>query len=292
MKQKVLRQSKLRPFVAAAVVVFAVGFLISAMAARVLAAPPSQSPGEGERIFQQKCAGCHTVGKGDLLGPDLAGVTGRRDRAWLRRWIAEPDKVLAAGDPIATDLLKKYNNIPMPNLGLSESEGASLIAYLEAAGGGAPPGQAGAVAGVLPKGDAVVGKNLFTGTDRLQSGGPSCRACHSIAGIGALGGGALGPDLTGSYSRLGDAMITWPENFAPMKAIYSEKPLTEQEKAHLLAFFQSGSLGQRSTQAVWQLTGLAVAGVAVVLITASIIWRRRLSNVRRPMVTGQGRRGT
>src|SRR4030065_1033317 len=37
----------------------------------------------GEGIFQQKCSACHTVGGGRSVGPDLAGVTSTRDRAWL-----------------------------------------------------------------------------------------------------------------------------------------------------------------------------------------------------------------
>jgi cytochrome c2 len=35
---------------------------------------------EGETAFQQKgCVGCHTVGGGKLTGPDLQGVTDRRE---------------------------------------------------------------------------------------------------------------------------------------------------------------------------------------------------------------------
>lgn len=161
---------------------------------------------------------------------------------------------------------------------------AALGAYLEAASSRAEPAQQ---AQPLPEGDPLMGKNLFTGASRFQSGAPSCRACHSVSGIGALGGGAMGPNLTGTYARLGDAMITWPETVLPMRAIYSEKPLTDQEKAHLLAFFRSGPVGQRPTQAVWQLTGLAVGAVALLLSLTHLVWRRRLGEVRRPMVAGQ-----
>ncbi|MFN3338009.1 MAG: hypothetical protein ACK42I_10985, partial [Thermomicrobium sp.] len=48
----------------------------------------------------------------------------------------------------------------------------------------------------LPPGDPIRGKELFTGVLRFENGGPPCQACHSIGGIGALGGGQLGPDLT------------------------------------------------------------------------------------------------
>src|SRR5207247_4020711 len=59
---------------------------------------------KGEYFFQSQCSVCHSIGQGDKMGPDLAGVTARRDRAWLVRYITAPDKMLAEGDPIATAL--------------------------------------------------------------------------------------------------------------------------------------------------------------------------------------------
>ena len=47
----------------------------------------------GQYLFAKECSACHTVGHGDKIGPDLAGVTRRRDPEWLARYIVEPDKV-------------------------------------------------------------------------------------------------------------------------------------------------------------------------------------------------------
>jgi protein SCO1/2 len=84
----------------------------------------------GQRLFVSKCSACHTLGKGDRLGPDLAGVTDRRERAWLARYISAPDEVLGEGDPVATALYNKYKKIGMPNLRLGSSDVADLISYL------------------------------------------------------------------------------------------------------------------------------------------------------------------
>ena len=85
----------------------------------------------GQRLFASKCSACHTVGQGDGVGPDLAGVTARRGRAWLARYISEPDAVLASGDPIAETLFQKYSKIRMPNLKLGSSDVNDLILFLE-----------------------------------------------------------------------------------------------------------------------------------------------------------------
>ena len=90
-----------------------------------------------EYIFRSRCAACHTIGKGAGVGPDLLGVTERRDRTWLARYIAEPDRVLAEGDPIATQLLARFHEVRMPNLGLSSGEVAMLLGYLADQGRGA-----------------------------------------------------------------------------------------------------------------------------------------------------------
>jgi protein SCO1/2 len=88
--------------------------------------------GQGEYLFGSRCGACHTLGQGDKMGPDLAGVTTRRDRTWLARYLAEPDKMLSEGDPIAAALSEKYKNTRMPNLRLGSADVAALLAYLEA----------------------------------------------------------------------------------------------------------------------------------------------------------------
>lgn len=84
----------------------------------------------GAYLYRTRCRSCHTIGQGDRLGPDLAGVTNTRSHEWLARWIREPDVMLEEGDPTATAMLPRYRNLPMPNLGLSGSEVESIMLYL------------------------------------------------------------------------------------------------------------------------------------------------------------------
>ena len=85
----------------------------------------------GEYAYASHCAACHTIGRGDGIGPDLRGVTASREREWLTRFISTPDKLLAEADPIAQALLAKYKGVRMPNLSLSAMDASLIIDYLE-----------------------------------------------------------------------------------------------------------------------------------------------------------------
>jgi len=90
---------------------------------------PRHSHGEG--LYLSRCNTCHTIGGGELLGPDLLGVTEKRDRAWLLRWLKEPDVMLEEGDPIALELSARYPGLTMPNLRLDDVDAAALVEYME-----------------------------------------------------------------------------------------------------------------------------------------------------------------
>ena len=85
----------------------------------------------GEYAFSKHCAACHTIGNGDRIGPDLAGVTARRDSAWLARFISAPDTMRASGDPTAKALAAKYTPAVMPRLGVAEGDVAQILGYIQ-----------------------------------------------------------------------------------------------------------------------------------------------------------------
>jgi len=101
-------------------------------------APKVRTISKGESLFRTRCAACHTIGAKDSVtsgkrqvGPDLLGVTRKRDRAWLIRWLREPDKMLAGNDPLAVALLVEYDNVAMPNLRLSDADIQAVLGYIE-----------------------------------------------------------------------------------------------------------------------------------------------------------------
>ena len=95
------------------------------------AAPKLNMKSPGQYLFTTRCAACHTIGHGVRIGPDLLGVTNVRDHDWLEKFIQKPDEVLAAKDPIAVYLFKKYKQVQMPNTRLGPEDVQKIISYLE-----------------------------------------------------------------------------------------------------------------------------------------------------------------
>jgi cytochrome oxidase Cu insertion factor (SCO1/SenC/PrrC family) len=93
-------------------------------------APKLRSISKGEDLFRTRCSACHTIAEGDGMGPDLLGVTQRRDRAWLTRWLKDPEQMIKDKDPIALPMYEKYNQLMMPNLQLQQAEIIELLSYL------------------------------------------------------------------------------------------------------------------------------------------------------------------
>ena len=93
------------------------------------AAPPMPAFDLGAFTWMRRCAACHTIGGGGTHAPDLLGVTDRRDRGWLARFITAPNEMRATGDATALALRAKYQ-VQMPNLLLTEEEVQAVIRYV------------------------------------------------------------------------------------------------------------------------------------------------------------------
>ena len=93
------------------------------------AAPSDPVAVKGKLAFESKCLACHAIAGGDKVGPDLYGVTKRRDNAWLVRWLKSPEQMLRT-DAAAKAMLETYK-IPMPNQGLSDEEIKQYVAYFK-----------------------------------------------------------------------------------------------------------------------------------------------------------------
>jgi mono/diheme cytochrome c family protein len=243
---------------------------------------------EGESLFRQKCLACHTIGAGDKpTGPDLAGVTARREQAWLAAFIQDPGKLVKASDPVATELLQKFNNLQMPAVPLTPQELEALLTYLahpEEIAHHPPVEAAPAVIG-----DPARGARLYAGEAAFANGGAPCLACHGITGFGLASGANYGPDLTGLFESFGDeglADMLKSLPFPSMEPIYATRPLTETEQADLRAFFAKVTGAPVARGGL--LLGEALSGVLILFAIILLFGRERLRGVRQALVRRAG----
>ena len=85
----------------------------------------------GQQLFKSNCVSCHTIGDGDLVGPDLMGVTEKRSKEWLMSWITDNKALRESGDKEAIAIYEQYNKQSMQAFYFSEDEMNDLLAYLE-----------------------------------------------------------------------------------------------------------------------------------------------------------------
>ncbi len=158
--------------------------------------------------FKRRCTACHTFGKGRNVGPDLRGVTERRSREWLTRFIRSSSAVIAAGDPIAAALFSEFKGQRMPDwTDLSEKEIADLLDYLATGGPERKPDdERGAETATAA--ELGLGSRLFQGAARFEYGAQRCSSCHSVRGHDTTLGGSLGPDLGTACQRYRDNELT------------------------------------------------------------------------------------
>jgi len=138
------------------------------------------------------------------------------------------------------------------------------------------------------QGDPQRGEALYVGTVSFSAGGAPCLACHGIAGheLGLAAGANYGPDLTAIYEDYGEegvADVLEDLSFESMDAIYAERPLTDTERADLVAFFGSVSNGAAPSIGSGLVLHVLLVTVFFMIVIGALGWRR-LQGVRQPLV--------
>jgi len=133
---------------------------------------------------------------------------------------------------------------------------------------------------------ATAGIRLFTGQKPFENGGAACISCHSVDSIKAAGG-SLGPNLTTAYKQLGKNglnIVLKSVPFPTMKPVYQNRPITEKERVGLISFLRYSSKSETNRNKGQDLFIYAASIFAILIIFMPIIWRNRLSGVRRALI--------
>lgn len=84
----------------------------------------------GENVFNKTCTSCHRIGKGKLIGPDLAYIHKRRTYQWFADYTRDPVAMTQKGDACAKCLAEQYNYAVMPPQSVSDAEMKQLWMYI------------------------------------------------------------------------------------------------------------------------------------------------------------------
>lgn len=271
--------------------------LFSAVALSSLAAPPparafqepaTQAAEQGRETFETLCTACHTIGQGTRLGPDLEGVTQRRDEEWLIDFVQRSQDLIASGDPVATELFQEFDQLVMPDQPLTDGQVRDVLAYIRQTSSSAPARSSSSDPGAPAPSEEFTedqirrGRALFQGTARFSGGGPACNSCHDVAHASVVGGGSLAVDLTDAYTRLGGAagiraMAANPP-FPVMARAYEGRPLTDGEIQAVTGFLRRADedpAASRPGRYASILLAAGFGGTGLFLAASALFWRGR-----------------
>lgn len=241
---------------------------------------PAQAEFNPALTFENKCSSCHTIGQGDLKGPDLKGIDTRRKPEWLVAFIQSSYTLIQSGDPEAVAVFNKYQQKEMPDQRLTKDEVMQLIAFIANGVVAEVSGDVKPATAAKPE-DIAVGQKLYLGETPLANGGPSCVSCHSVGHTGVLGGGTLAKDLTHAYAAYNDKGMSQALKklaFPVMDTVFLNKPLTDDEIFQIKAFLYAADKAEIEVA-----TGgfdkkfifLGLGGGVLAMGVIDFTWRRR-----------------
>ena len=242
-------------------------------------------------VFDTKCAGCHTIGGGAMVGPDLA-PSSKWSTADLQKSIKAMEKnvgpltdeevdalVIFIKTPSASTTAQAATSNTNQSTNTNATPNSNAVSNSNTAetfsNGNASKSL---TTDTLEAGEPSSGAKLFNGQQALKNGGLSCIACHQVAGKG----GNMGPDLTTIATRIPPkALIKACENtpYKVMKAAYREHQITHQEALDLNAYLEKIKDNKGSTRELpVPLYSSAIA--ALLLGVMAIGYRNRNTSVR------------
>ncbi|MCK5401343.1 MAG: c-type cytochrome [Flavobacteriaceae bacterium] len=242
---------------------------------------------DGESLFKATCAACHRTTSKKLIGPGLANVHEKRSIEWFKKFVTSSQSLINSGDVDAVKIFEEYNKIIMPDQAFSDAELNALYEYIKSV---SPAKTDIATTEIVEEEevpfepteeDIFIGRNLFSGIQRLENGGPSCISCHHVRNDDLVAGGGLAVDLTDVYDRLGKdgigGMITGLP-FPQMKISYQDHQITEAETLQLVAFlkevseqrYYQGITSYKNTLLIW-----GISGAAILMGIFPLIWYKR-----------------
>lgn len=153
-------------------------------------------------IFEKNCSICHSISTGKLIGPGLAGITQRRDKAWIVKFVRSSKTMIELGDKLAIQVFNENNKISMPeHMFLSEADVNGLIDYI--ANYKVPEKKALTVDASkkdrFTREEIQRGKRMFYGLIPFEKGTLNCVSCHNTVRTDSLNWNPSAVDLAQAW---------------------------------------------------------------------------------------------
>lgn len=258
---------------------------------------PAQN--NGDELFIQKCATCHTIGEGKLIGPDLQNIHLKRTEEWLLHFIISSTSFIKSGNPDAVQIFNEFNKTEMPDPKINEEEIKAVLSYIKSMSNDklVSSGTDNTSATIQPKEiqteqnkvspvdltiDPVVrGKQLFTGEYTFNNKGPSCLSCHQLTNDEMPAGGTLAKELTLAYEKYNEkgvkGLIKSPP-FPVMKSAYNKHEISDEETFYLTMFLKKISkdnIYQHKKNYNKRFLYTGILGVIVLMGILPLIWSKK-----------------
>ncbi|WP_185873346.1 c-type cytochrome [Blattabacterium cuenoti] len=87
----------------------------------------------GKDLFKKNCTACHSIDlKKKMVGPALYGITKKRNREWLHKWIKDNKSLRNSGDKEAIKIYKEYQGIEMNSFAqLSSKQIDDILSFIK-----------------------------------------------------------------------------------------------------------------------------------------------------------------
>lgn len=254
---------------------------------------------DGESLFKQNCASCHSIGKGAVVGPDLKGLSERRSEEWILKFVKSSQSFIASGDKDAVAVFEENKKIVMPDQNLKDDQIKSIIAHISTVGSSqSEPKSADTVKAIteseLNNADLIKrGMMLYQGDAAFVNHGPSCISCHNVNKPELISGGLLAADLTNVYTKVGgiaglNGILANPP-FPAMTVSFKDKPLKNEEINALIAFLHSVDvpIKQQKAPSDFLLLGGILAFMAGIALIYMVWFSRKKATVKKSIYDRQ-----
>lgn len=246
---------------------------------------PTMAQDKGKEIFEKSCAVCHKLSDEKLVGPGLKDITQRRDKEWIKKFIASSTEMIKSGDKLANQVFKENNQIPMPDhKSLSDAELDQLVSYIE----NYKPAEAKAVSVDITKKDGFWpdeikrGERLFAGVIPFQSGKTmNCVACHATIATDTLNFNPSAVDLAKAWQEPNGTNLYQVLNeptSSKMAEAHKGLKLSDKEiydiSAYLSEIGKKGMVWERTFPA--RLLLFLFMGLLMAWALADLIWFRKV----------------